>query len=216
MFIHQRHNFVTSAFPVLHATQSLGGKSSLSLKEGSRFDLETCISAPHGHLPSFSLLALSPQTPVRHLASDTPAFIGSPSGTIILPAPGFLAGFLASSISLPILFEYLAYDYPAQESLLAPYCPQDDVGAPPLASRPCLTQPCISSTAPLPFPQMCSALHLGWLFMAHTPTFPPALPPRPTPANCTVSMVTHIIYCPNQVCFDNKGALLIIMLGQWV
>lgn len=212
MFIHQRHNFVTSAFPVLHATQSLGGKSSLSLKEGSRFDLETCMSAPPGHLPSFSLLALSPQTPVRHLVSDTPAFTGPPSGTIILPAPGLLAGFLASSISLPILSEHLAYDYPAQESSLAPYCPQGDVGASPLASRPCLTQPCLSFTAP---PSLSPNVLSSPPGLALHGT-PPSLQPPPEPpatANFTVSMVTHIIYCPNQGCFDNKGALLIIILG---
>lgn len=43
VFIHQRHNFVTSAFPVLHAKS--WRKVLLSLKEGSRFDLETCMSA---------------------------------------------------------------------------------------------------------------------------------------------------------------------------
>lgn len=162
---------------------------------------------PHSDLPSCSLLALSPQTPVRHLASDTPAFTGPP-GTIILPAPEFLAGFLASSISLPILSEHLACNYPAQESSLAPYCPQDDIGAPPLASRPCLTQPCISSTAPPSLSPNVLSSPPGLALHGTPPPPPPLLPPvspPPTPANFTVSMVAHIIYCLNQGCLDTEG-----------
>lgn len=114
MFIHQRHNFVTSAFPVLHAMQSLGGKSSLSLKEGSRFDLEMCMSATPRSL-AFIL-------PSHSVPSDAYKALG--------------LGYLSF------------WDHHPQESSLAPYCPQGEVGVPPLASRPCLTQPCISSTAP--------------------------------------------------------------------
>lgn len=113
-----------------------------------------------------SLFTLSPQVPIRHLASDTPAFRGSLSCTIIFLALGFQAGLLASSISLPNISEHVACNYPDKESSVTPHCPEGEVGALPWLLGPVGPSPALPPQHPPLCPQMCSSLHLGWLFVA--------------------------------------------------
>lgn len=121
-----------------------------------------------------SLFPLSPQVPIKHLASDNPAFRGPLSCTIIFLALGLQAGLLASSISLPKVSEHVACNYAAKESSVTPHCPEGEVGALPWLLGPVGPSPTLPPQHPPPCPQMCSSLHLGWLLVAPL-TSPPLL-----------------------------------------
>lgn len=170
-------------FLFLHATQSVRGKVFSVARGEQQFGFRnvhehdlvvTCLHS--------SLSTLSPQVPIRHLASDTPAFRGLLSCTVIFLALGFQAGLLASSISLSKVSEHVACNYPAKESSVTPHCPEGEVGA---------------------LPWLLGPLGLALCGIPHVPS--PAVNLSLQTFASSISTVAHITYYPNQDCSDHEG-----------
>lgn len=185
-------------------TQSLGAKSSPSLKQGSRFDLEICTGGSHGHLPSLFPSHHILQTPVRHLVADTLPFVLLPLHTC--SHTGFLAGLLAPSISLPSCVSMWPVVISLQNHPRLPAAPGKEAGALPMASRPPLMKPCTSSTLPA-FPR-CALLSAGWLFVVP----PPCL--HPSVSSCPQNCAPTILWWP--IVFIVQTRALLIMKGDTV